>query len=273
MADTVIITGASQGIGKATTLLLARQGYNLVLAARQVDRLEAVASEVRALGREALAVSTDVRDPVQVNHLVEKALDRFGSVEVLINNAGIYLLGSVEDCSLSDWQQVIDTNLWGYIHTIQALLPHFLERGTGTIVNVSSIGGIVPIAYQTPYTTSKYAVTGLTKALHAELSPRGIQVCGVYPNFIRTDLMERAIFRGKDQQSASDRSELVEKALHTPVLEKPEDVAQAIWQAIKHQHSDVVVGSANLSKAAYDLFPGLMQSLFRRIFGMKERQL
>ena len=100
-------------------------------------------------------------------------------------------------------------------------------------VNLSSIGGIVPIPYQIPYTTSKYAVTGLTKALHAELSPQGIRVCGIYPNFIRTRIVERTIFRGKNEQTARDRHDLVDKAIHTPVLEKPEDVAAAIWQAIE----------------------------------------
>ncbi len=270
MAPTVLITGASQGIGKATTLLFARKGYDIVLAARQPDRLEAVASEVRSLGRKALAVPTDVTDPEQVQALVQKAIDHYGVLDVLINNAGIYLLGTVEDCSLSDWHKIIDTNLWGYIHTIHALLPHFLERGAGIIVNVGSIGGKVPIPYQVPYTASKYAVTGLTESLQAELKPKGIQVCGVHPNFIKTDLMERAIFRGKDEQDAQDRQDLVQKALKTPVLEKPEDVAKAIWEAVKHQHSEVMVGSANVSKTAYNLLPGAMQSVFRKTFSTKE---
>ncbi|HEY9636882.1 MAG TPA: SDR family oxidoreductase [Coleofasciculaceae cyanobacterium] len=270
MADTVLITGASQGIGKATTLLFAHQGYNLVLAARQSDRLESVASEVRSLGRDAIAIPTDVRDPEQVNTLVQKALEHYSSIDVLINNAGVYLLGPVEKCSLSDWHQMIDTNLWGYIHTIYALLPHFLERGSGTIVNVSSIGGKVPIPYQVPYTASKYAVTGLTESLHAELSPKGIQVCGIHPNFIKTDLMERAIFRGNDEQDTQERRDLVEKALNSPMLEKPEKVAQAIWNAVRHKRSDVMVGSANLSNAAYKLFPGAMQSVFRKTFSTTE---
>ncbi len=270
MADTVLITGASQGIGKATSLLFARQGYDLVLVARQADRLEAVASEVRSLGRDALAIPTDVREPEQVNALVDKAIAHYGTIDVLINNAGIYMLGPVEEFSLSDWHQGIDTNLWGYIHTIQALLPHFLVRGRGTIVNVGSIGGKIPISYQVPYTVSKYAVTGLTESLQAELSPKGIQVCGVHPNFIKTDLMERAIFRGKDDQDTQARHDLVEKAVKSPILEKPEDVAQAIWEAVKHQRSEVMVGSANLSKASYRLFPDLMQWVFRKTFGMKE---
>lgn len=270
MAPTVLITGASQGIGKATALLFARKGYDLVLAARQADRLEAVAQEVQTLGRAALTIPTDVRDFDQVNTLVDKALKHYGSIDVLINNAGIYISGPVDQFSLSDWHQTIDTNLWGYIHTIHALLPHFLERGTGTIVNLSSIGGKVPVPYLTPYSTSKFAVTGLTEALHSELAPKGIHVCGIYPNLIKSSLMERAIFRGKDEQDAQARRDQLNQVLSTPVVEKPEDVAQAIWDAVLHQRSEVVVGSANVSKAAYRLFPGLMQWTFRKTFAMKD---
>lgn len=272
MDSTVLITGASQGIGKATTLLFASKGYNLVLAARQPDRLEAVAEQVRAIGCQVLAVPTDVRDPEQVSTLTHKALDRSGAIDILINNAGIYSLGQVEKFSLSDWHQILDTNLWGYIHTIHALLPHFLARSQGMIVNVGSIGGKIPIAYQTPYTTSKYAVTGLTEALHAELHPKGIRVCGVHPNFIKTSLMERAIFLGNDEQEAQARRHLVDKALKSPLLETPEDVAQAIWQAVQQSHSEVMVGSANLSQAAYRLFPGAMQWVFQKTFGMKDNR-
>lgn len=266
MAPIVLITGASQGIGKATALLFARKGYDLVLAARQSDRLTAVGEEIQNLGQAALTVSTDVTDPQQVKILVDQALERFSAIDVVINNAGIYVSGPVEEFSLEEWHRVIDTNLWGYIHTIQALLPHFIERGSGTIVNVSSIGGKVPIPYLVPYSTSKYAVTGLTEAMCSELQPKGIHVCGIYPNLIKSSFMERAIFQGKDEQDAQARRKQLEQILSTPVVEKPEDVAQAIWNAVKHQRSDVMVGSANISKAAYNLFPGIMQWVFRQSF-------
>lgn len=269
MASTVMITGASQGIGKATALLFARKGYDVVLAARQAERLETVAEEVRLLGCQAIAIPTDVKDPEQVNNLVQKALEKFGNIDVLINNAGIYAIGAVEQFSLDDWHQIIDTNFWGYIHTIQAILPHFIERGKGTIVNVGSIGGKVPIPYQVPYTASKYAVTGMTESLHSELKPKGIQVCGIYPNLIKSNLLERAIFRGKDQQQMQLRHDLVEKGLNTPVPDQPEDVAKAIWNAVEHKRSEVMVASAKASKAAYRLFPGLMQEIFRRTFAVK----
>jgi NADP-dependent 3-hydroxy acid dehydrogenase YdfG len=268
MTKTALITGASQGIGKATALELARHGYDLVLAAREPDRLHATAAEVQNLGQQALAIPTDVRDPQQVADLVQQAIAHFGQIDVLINDASVYYMGPVEAASLEDWHQVIQTNLWGYIHTIHALLPHFLERKSGMIVNLSSIGGIDPVPYQVPYTTSKYAVTGLTKSLRSELAPKGIHVCGIYPSFIRTQLYERALFRGQD---ADKRYELVYKAFHSPVLETPEDVAKVVRKAIQYRKKDVLVGTANFWTAAFHVVPGVMKPIVRRVFGMSDR--
>lgn len=266
----ILVTGASQGIGRATAHLFARKGYDLVLAARQPERLQAVAQEIQSLGQNAIAVPTDVRDPAQVQALVDQALANYGAIDVLVNNAGIYISGPVEAFSLEDWHQAIDTNLWGYIHTIHALVPHFIARGSGTIINVSSIGGKVPLPYLVPYTTTKFAVSGLTEALHSELKPKGIHVGGIYPSIIKSDFLERAILRGNDQQDAQGRLDQLKQVLSAPVVEKPEDVANAIWEAVRQQKEEVLVGSANLSKTAYGVFPGLMQWVFRK--GLKQQK-
>lgn len=270
MTSTAMITGASKGIGRETALLFADKGYDLVLAARNAEELQVVVSEVQAKGRRAIAIPTDVKDVAQVEHLVQQAIEAMGSIDVLINNAGIYMLGPTEACSLDDWHHILDTNLWGYIHTIYALLPHFLERRAGTIVNVSSIAGLVPLPYQVPYTTSKFAITGLTKSLRNELEPKGIQVCGIYPNFIQSDLMERIVIRGNDEDSVRDRYKLMEQSMKVPGFEKPDDVAKAIWKAVKHRKDDTVVGLANVSEFLYRLFPGAMQAIVRKAFGLKE---
>ena len=266
MASTVLITGASQGIGRAIASHFARHGYNVVLAARQPDRLFQAAEELQAAHHSVLAVPTDVREADQVNALVQKTLEQFGQVDVLVNNAGIYISGPTEHFSLDDWHQAIDTNLWGYLHTIHALLPHFVARGAGTIVNIGSIGGKVPLPYLVPYTTSKFAITGLTKALRTELAPKGIHVCGIYPNLIKTSFLERAIFSGQDAAEAEARRRQVEKTLQVPLIEKPEDVAQAVWSAVQHRRGDVVVGSAKLSAGSYRLFPKGMRWLVRQVF-------
>ncbi|MBD2079076.1 SDR family oxidoreductase [Leptolyngbya sp. FACHB-17] len=266
MASTVIITGASQGIGKATALRFAQGGYNLVLASRNADRLNAAAQELKLIAPRVTAIPTDTRDADQVKTLIDRAISEYGSIDVLVNNAGVYISGPADSFTLEDWHTAIDINLWGYIHTIHALLPHFLSKGSGTIVNVSSSGGKVPIPYLVPYSASKFAVTGLTQSLQSELSPKGITVCGIYPNLIKSDFMERAIFRGKDEEDAIARRKQLEQVLSVPVVEKPDDVAKAILDAVKHKKTEVIVGSAGASVFSNRLFPDLLQWVMRRTF-------
>jgi NAD(P)-dependent dehydrogenase (short-subunit alcohol dehydrogenase family) len=242
MANTVLITGASQGTGKATALLFARHGYDVILAARQPERLEQVAAAVRAEGCQALAVPTDTSDAQQVEVLVQKALARFGRVDVLVNNAGFYLSGLMEYTPLNDWHRVIDTNFWGYVHTIQALLPQFLVRGSGSIVNVGSFGGATPLPEMTAFCASKYAVTGLTDTLRLELAPKGIQVCAVHPGVINSNFLERAIFRGQDAAQVEERRKQLEAMVQAPWVSRPEDIADAIWSAVREGKSEVIVG-------------------------------
>lgn len=266
MVSTVIITGASQGIGKATALRFAQNGYNLVLAARHVDRLNATAEELKSIAPRVTAIPTDTREADQVKILIDRAISEYGSIDVLVNNAGVYISGPADAFSLEDWHTAIDTNLWGYIHTIHAILPHMISQGRGMIVNVSSSGGKVPIPYLVPYTTSKFAVAGLTQSLQSELSPKGITVCGIYPNLIKSDFMERAIFRGKDEEDTIARRKQLEQVLSVPVVEKPDDVAKAILDAVKHKKTEVIVGSAGASVASSRLFPDLLQWVMRRTF-------
>jgi len=254
-----IITGGSQGIGKATALLFARQGYDLVLSARQAETLEATAAEVRAIGTKVLTVTCDVSKEAEVNNLISKALEYFGSIDVLINNAGVCMTGPIENTSMDDWKRVIDVNLWGYIHTIHSLLPHFLVRSAGTIINVGSIGGKLPLPEMTVYCTSKYAITGLTETLRLELKPKGIHVGAVHPSATNSNFMERAQFRGSSEQEAEKRRNSMTSFLESPAASKPEDVANAVWDAVKHRKDEVVVGSGSVMSAAYKFFPGLMQ--------------
>lgn len=226
--------------------------------------MEAAAIEVRSIGRSALAIPTDVTDPEQVKVLVQKALDFYGTIDVLVNNAGICMTGPVANTTLSDWQQIMDTNFWAYLYTIQALLPQFLERGSGAIVNVGSFGGKMPLPYMTAYCTSKYAVTGLTETLRLELGPKGIQVCAVHPSATNSDFLERALFRGQDDQEAQERRQQMSNLLQMPLTSQPEDVASSIWDALQHKRSEVVVGSAAAMTTTYRLFPDLMQWMMQR---------
>jgi short-subunit dehydrogenase len=264
MAPTVLITGASQGIGKATALLFAQNGYDVVLAAREPDRLHRVAQEISILGREALAVPTDITDQAQVNALAEKALAAYGNIDVLVNNAGICSSGPFENTSMEDWHNIINVNLWGYIYTTYALLPQFLAKGAGTIINVGSFGGKVPLPYMTAYCTSKYAVTGFTETLRLEMEPKGIQVCGVHPSATNSDFLERALFRGEAESEVNQRRQQMEQMLNSPIASQPADVAKTIWDLIKHPKAEVSVGTAAVATATHRFAPGLMNLILQR---------
>ena len=267
MTLTAVITGASQGIGRATAFLLAQKGYKLVLAARQNDRLEAVARQIQAQGGQALAIPTDVTDVQQVKILVEKALATYAQVDVLINNAGICMTAPLAQTSLEDWQKILNVNLWGYIYPIHALLPHFLERHQGTIINVGSFGGKMPLPNMTAYCTSKYAVTGLTETLRLELEPQGIHVCGVHPSVTNSDFLERAVFRGEGDTSTERIEQQMGEILNSPLASQPQDVAKAIGNVIEHPQSEVVVGSGALATNLYRIAPSLTQWLLQRSLG------
>lgn len=259
MAPAVLITGASQGSGRAAALLFARHGYDVVLAARQIDRLEVVAEQIRKLGRQVLAVSTDVGKSEQVSSLVQQGLATLGTIDVLVNNAGICLTGAMDQTTPEDWQQLMDTNFWGYVYTIQALLPHFLARKQGTIVNVGSFGGKMPLPNMTAYCATKYAVTGLTETLRLELKPQGIHVAAVHPGVINSSFMERAMFRGQDESETQVQQTQMEAVLTNAWVSQPEDIAKAIWEAVIKQRSEIVVGPVSLATEAYRLAPGLVQ--------------
>lgn len=195
MADVVLITGASEGIGRATAFTFARGGYRLALAARTAETLRQTAIELeQSLNAEVLAVPTDVTQPEQVQNLVERTLERYGRIDCLINNAGICLKGPFLQTTLEHWQALMAVNFWGYLYTIRAVLPDMLKRKKGQIINVGSVGGKMPLPQMSAYCASKYAVSGLTEALRLELQPHGIQVIGVHPGIVSSNFLKRAIF-------------------------------------------------------------------------------
>ena len=264
MPKVALITGASAGIGRATAFAFARQGFALALAARTPEPLTetAIALE-KAHNCEVLPLATDVSDPTQVNVLVEKTIGRFHQIDLLVNNAGICASGPFIDMSMEQWQQVMNVNFWGYVHTIQAVLPLMIERKQGQIVNVGSFGGKMPLPTMTAYCASKYAVTGLTETLRLEVESKGVQVIGVHPGVVNTDFLDRAVFVG-DGGTADDYRQQMEATLSSAASQTPEDVAKAIAEACRTGKRDVVVGPLQMATAAYQLFPGLVGPLMGR---------
>jgi len=263
MSPTAFITGASQGIGKATAILFAKNGYDLIITARTKDKLEAVADEIKILNRQVIAVAADTSDRSAMESLIELGLERLGKIDVLVNNAGVCMSAPMSETTIEDWERIINVNLWGYIYTINALLPHFVDRKQGNIINVGSFGGKVPLPKMTAYCTSKFAITGLTETLRLELEPQGIHVSGIHPSVTNSDFMERSIFKDTDTQELENRRKSMAQMMASPLASQPEDVAKAIWDAVKHPQAEVVVGSAKIPTFFNRLFPGLTQGMMQ----------
>ena len=179
-----LITGASQGIGRATALLFAERGARVVLAARSTDKLAAVEAEIRQAGGQALAVTLDVSDEEQVKSGIKQALEHFGHIDILVNNAAITRDQLQIRMKRADWEAVLATNLTGAHLCIQRVLPGMLRQRYGRIVNVTSVVAQTGNPGQANYVASKAGLIGLTKALAVEVASRKITVNAIAPGFI-----------------------------------------------------------------------------------------
>lgn len=184
-----IITGASSGIGEATARRLAESGARVVLAARRVERLEALAADIEHREGTALVAPTDVTDERSVQRLARAALDAFGRIDILINNAGIMPLSPISKLKVEEWDRMIDVNIKGVLYCVAATLPTMLEQGSGHIINVSSVAGRRPFPTGTVYSATKFAVRAISQGLRLELSPiKGIRVTDIEPGVVATEL-------------------------------------------------------------------------------------
>jgi 3-oxoacyl-[acyl-carrier protein] reductase len=189
----VVITGASEGIGRATALALAEEGASLVLAARNIENLERTASEIREKGNRVLAISTDVTRPEEVEVLAQKAIAAFGQVDIWINNVGRGLRKPFLETTEEDWNQLVATNLSSVLYGCRAVLPSMERWRKGLIINVASRSGQVGEANLAAYCAVKHGVIGLTRALAQEEDAKGIHVNAVCPGSVRTERMERLL--------------------------------------------------------------------------------
>ncbi|MEM6583087.1 MAG: SDR family oxidoreductase [Pseudomonadota bacterium] len=190
--QTVVITGASRGIGEATARHLAACGANVVLAARNQTDIERIAEDIRGLNGNAIAKSCDVTQYDEVAQVIDTALTHYGNLDVLVNNAGIIEpIARIEDIDPADWTQVIDTNVKGVFFGIRAAIPVMLEAGSGTIINISSGAAHSALEGWSHYCASKAAVLSLTRCTHREFGERGIDVVGISPGTVTTQVLDR----------------------------------------------------------------------------------
>jgi short-subunit dehydrogenase len=230
----VVITGASSGIGRETAVEFGRRGSSVVLAARNQEALEEVAREVERVGGRAEAVPTDVAEWPQVERLAARAQERFGRIDTWINNAAVSEYATVEQMTVDEIDRILRVNLLGQIYGVKAVLPHMIERGSGTIINVGSALSERAIPLQSVYCASKHGLLGFTEALRLELARDhpGITVTLVMPSSINTPLFRFA------------RSKMGQKPMPVPPIYEPSVVAEALVFAAENPRRDITVGGS-----------------------------
>jgi len=191
-----VVTGASKGIGKAIAAGFAREGASVVVASRSINVLEEGVRKIKAAGGEASAVSVDVRNPDSIGDLMKKTVERYGRLDLLVNNAGITMGGASEDLSPDDWRTALETDLFGVFFACQAAARIMIPQGGGNIINISSVNGILAAPRRAAYCASKAAVNELTKVLAIEWADRKIRVNAIAPGYIRTELVQDVIDKG-----------------------------------------------------------------------------
>lgn len=242
---TVVITGGSSGVGRAVAEAFALEGCNIVIAARGKEALDETVSLCRDLDVAALAVPTDVSIAEQVENLAQTALQFNGRIDIWVNNAGVMASGKFEDIPMKLNEQVIKTNLFGYMHGAYSSLPIFKKQNEGILINNVSIGGFMPAPYSAVYSATKFGIRGMMECLHGEISDfPNVHICNLYPQIQRsTGNMHSAKYSGLDFKIP-------------PFAADPRDTAAKIVELAKNPRKDLFPDAVSMIlKNVYGLFP------------------
>ena len=255
----ILITGASSGFGADTARLFAREGCIVVLAARRLDRLNALADQIRADGGYALVIELDVREQSQIENAIHTVLEKYGRIDILFNNAGFGRLDWLESLDpVEDIDTQIDVNLRGLIQVTRAVLPSMLANRSGTIINMSSVAGLIAAPMYSIYAATKYGVRGFTDALRREVAPFNIHVCGIYPGPANTEF---------GQHTGSDNP--FKENFKTPgwIYMTSAHVAQRTLALAKHPRRTMLFQWWFRPVIAFDtLFPGVVDWILKLVF-------
>ena len=205
-----LITGAGKGIGKAIALALAKEGVNVILIARTQEEIDNVAAKARALRVKAIAIAADVSDINSVNKAAEKAIAEFGTIDILINNAGIAAFGKFLELEPTDWERIIQVNLMGTYYMTRAVLPSMIEQQSGDIINISSTAGLAGNALTSAYSASKFAVLGLTDSLMQEMRKHNVRVTALTPSTVGTDMAKELKLTDGDPEKVMQAEDIAD---------------------------------------------------------------
>ncbi len=252
----VLITGGSRGLGLAMAEEFARHGARLVVCARderELERAEAILSET---GAEVMALRCDLTDRNQVLNMVKQVTTRFGRIDILVNNAGIISTGPLQTLSIEDFEMSMNNIYWTTFNTTMAVLPQMMEHRNGRIVNISSIGGLVSVPHLLTYASAKFAVTGFSEGLRAELAKEGIKVTTVSPGLMRTGSHVNTIMKGDKHQAEYTWFTLMDTLPITSISARR--AARQIVDATRRGKAELVISiQAQILARFHSLFPGL----------------
>jgi len=258
----ILVTGASSGIGAATALLFGQRGYRVVIAARRLDRLQALAEEIRAGGGHALPVAADLTQETDIQNLVQTSLEHLGQIDILVNNAGFGRCNWLED--MDPQKEIVaqlQINLLAVILMTQAVLPHMIERRSGHIINMGSMASWVATPTYSIYAASKFALRGFSEALRREVGIYNVKVSAIYPGGVATEFGEHLGYQRKTGFTTPKGLRLT-----------PEGVAETVWKVAQHPKRGVMIpGIMRLSAWMNFFLPGLVDRTLENRFTKPER--
>lgn len=258
--QSVIVTGASSGIGRELALRLADEGARVTLAARSVERLETLAQECRQRGGQALVVPTDVADEAQCRTMVERTSQEYGRLDMLINNAGFGLVARLDEMpDLRLFRQVLDVNFYGALCCTYYALPH-LKQAQGRLVNISSLGGLAALPHNTAYIASKFALEGFSESLRMELQADGVSVTVISPSWVVTGFHEHYVNKNGQAKGPSGR------AIYSDKTMTADECARITLEAARRRKREVIMGPGRLALLLKAIVPGWLDKIILRSF-------
>jgi short-subunit dehydrogenase len=255
----VLVTGSSRGLGLVLARQLAGEGARLIICSREVEELQGAQHDLEARGAEVLAVPCNLADHEDTHNLLAQAMERYGHIDVLINNAGTISVGPIEHVTMQDYRHAMDTNFWSAVNIAYHVVPHMQERRSGRIVNVSSIGGKMAVPHLIPYCASKFALVGWSRGLRAELAKDNVIVTTICPGLMRTGSPRHATFQGQNEKEYV----WFKYGDSLPGLSvSAEHAATAILDATRRGDAELIIGAmAKVGALADQLMPQMTGEL------------